>query len=198
MFIAGSDTTATAMEWTMTELMRNQAAMKKVQEEVRKIIGKNPKFEMEDTGKMEYLHCVVKESLRLHPPAPLLVPRQTLGDVKIGGYHIPSKTNVFVNVWAIQRDPQIWERPHEFIPERFTENSIDYKGHYFEFIPFGSGRRKCSGILFGITSIEFVLANLLYWFDWELPDGCVLDAEEENGITVCKKIPLHLKPMPYL
>ncbi|XP_038895465.1 cytochrome P450 71A1-like [Benincasa hispida] len=197
MFVGGSDTTATSLEWAMTELMRNPAAMKKVQEEIRTIVGNKPKIEMEDIEKMEYMHCVIKETLRLHPPAPFLVPRESAGEVEIEGYHIPSKTRVFVNVWAIQRDPMIWEKPNEFVPERFIQNSIDYKGHDFEFIPFGSGRRKCAGISFAITSFEFALANVLYWFDWKLPHGSVLDVDEENGLTICKKKPLHLKPVPY-
>ncbi|XP_022137057.1 cytochrome P450 71A1-like [Momordica charantia] len=195
MFVAGTDTTATGLEWTMTELMRNSSVMKKVQEEVRKTVGNKAKIEMEDIRKMQYMNCVIKESLRLHPPLPLLVPREAIGDVEIEGYYIPSKTRVFVNAWKIHRDPNIWERPNEFIPERFMTNSIDYKGQDFEFIPFGSGRRICPGMSFGIASFEYALANLLYWFDWKLPNGCELDVEEENGLTVGKKIPLQLNPI---
>ena len=197
MFVGASDTTATVLEWTITELMRNPAAMKKAQEEVRTIIGKKPKIEVEDIQKMEYIHCVVKESLRLHPPVPLLVPRETTADVEIDGYHIPSKTGVFVNVWKIQRDPEYWKNPTEFIPERFMDNcSADYKGQDYEFIPFGSGRRKCPGLSFGVASFEQALANLLHWFDWKLPSGYELSVEEANGLTVRKKTPLVLNPMP--
>lgn len=201
MFVGGSDTTATGLEWTMTELMRKPRIMKKVQEEIRTIIGVKSKIEAEDIQKMEYMQCVIKESLRLHPPVPLLVPRETTTDVEIEGYHIPSKTRVFVNAWAIQRDPQSWDNPNEFIPERFMDkiNSADYKGQHFEYIPFGSGRRKCPGLSFGIASFEFALANLLYWFDWKLPNGCEsLDVEEANGLTVHKKISLILNPIPYV
>ncbi|XP_023542647.1 cytochrome P450 71A1-like [Cucurbita pepo subsp. pepo] len=198
MFVGGSDTTATALEWTMTELMRNPAAMKKAQEEVRTIIGKKSKIEVEDIQKMEYIQCVIKESLRLHPPVPLLVPRETAADVEIDGYHIPSKTRVFVNAWKIQRDSEYWHNPNEFIPERFMDNnSANYKGQDHEFIPFGSGRRKCPGMSFGVASFEHALANLLHWFDWKLPSGCELSVEEQSGLTVCKKTPLLLNPMPY-
>jgi len=198
MFVGGSDTTATVLEWTMTELMRNPAAMKKVQEEVRTITGKKPKIEAEDIQKMEYMHSIINESLRLHPPIPLLVPRETTADVEIDGYHIPSKTRVFVNAWKIHRDPEYWLNPNEFIPERFMDNrSVDYKGQNYEYIPFGSGRRKCPGMSFGVSSFEQALANLLHWFDWKLPSGCELSVEEENGITVRKKTPLVLNPIPW-
>ncbi|XP_022137679.1 cytochrome P450 71A1-like [Momordica charantia] len=201
MLVGGTETTAIGLEWTMAELTRNPQAMKKVQEEIRRIVGKKTKIEMEDTKKMEYMNCVIKESLRLHPLAPLLVPRETSGIVTLEeSYQIPSKTSIWINAWAIQRDPETWESPNEFIPERFMEkNSVDFKGQDFEFIPFGSGRRKCPAISFGLASFEYVLANLLYWFDWKLPEEMAgeLDISEEHGLTVRKKIPLHLNPIPY-
>lgn len=194
MFVGGTDTTATGLEWTMAELLRNPTAMKKVQEEIRTIIGKKQKIETEDIKKMEYMNCVIKESLRLHPPIPLLLPRETSSNVNLEGYQIPPKTSVWINVWAIQRDPKIWERPDEFIPERFMEkNSVDFKGQDFEFVPFGSGRRKCIGMSFGLASFECVLANLLYWFDWKLLEE--LDMSEQHGLSVFKKVPLHLIPI---
>ncbi|TYJ99200.1 cytochrome P450 71A1-like isoform X1 [Cucumis melo var. makuwa] len=199
MFVGGTDTTAIGLEWTMAELMRNPTIMKKVQEEVRTIVGRKPKIETIDIQKMEYMKCVIRESLRLHPPLPLLLPRETMESVNLEGYHIPPKTTVWINVWAIQRDPMMWENPDKFIPERFMEEkkSVDFKGHDFEFIPFGSGRRKCIGMSFGIASFEYVLANLLHWFDWKLPDGELLDMTEENGLSVFKKLPLKLIPIPF-
>ncbi|XP_004152576.3 cytochrome P450 71A1-like [Cucumis sativus] len=203
MFIGGTDSTATILEWTMAELLRNRNTMKKVQQEIRTIVGKNKKkIETMDINKMEYMKCVIKESLRLHPPVPLLVPRETTDMVDIEGYRVRAGTSVLVNVWAIQRDPKIWENPNQFIPERFMEEnkSIDFKGSDFELVPFGSGRRKCPGIGFGIAASECVLVNLLYWFDWKMVEdmkGELMDMTEENGSTVHKKIPLCLIPLPY-
>ena len=204
MFIGGTDSTATILEWTMAELLRNRNTMKKVQQEIRTIVGENKtKIEPTDINKMEYMKCVMKESMRLHPSVPLLVPRETIDKVDIEGYHVGAGTSVFVNVWAIQRDPKIWENPNQFIPERFMEEnkSIDFKGSDFELVPFGSGRRKCPGIEFGSAAYECVLANLLYWFDWKMVEGRkeeTLDMTEEHGITVHKKIPLCLIPIPYI
>lgn len=199
MFIAGTDTTASVLEWAIAELARNPTIMKKAQEEIREVVGKKSKIDSDDIVKMEYLKSVIKESLRVHPPAPLLLPRETSEMVKLGGYCIPSKTRVFFNVWAIQRDPKIWENPEEFIPERFMNNPVDFKGQECHFLPFGGGRRICPGMNFAFASIEYVLANLLHSFDWKLPDDSMMaqdvDMSEDMGLALIKKHPLVLKPV---
>ncbi|XP_059443549.1 cytochrome P450 71A1-like [Corylus avellana] len=199
MFVAGTDTSSTVSEWLMAELIKNPGIMKRAQEEVRRVVGKKSKIDVNDINKMDYLKCVLKETLRLHPPVPLLVPRETITSVKIGGYDIPPKTRVVTNAWAIQMDPKVWERPEEFLPERFEGTSVDFRGQDFEFIPFGGGRRGCPGLTFGVASVEYVVANILYWFDWNLPGDNVqgedLDMSEANGLTVTKKIPLWLVPI---
>ncbi|KAK9019576.1 hypothetical protein V6N11_054092 [Hibiscus sabdariffa] len=200
MFVGGIETSTTTAEWMMAELLKHPHAMKKVQQEVRDVVGNKSKVDMEDISKMEYLKCVLKETFRLHP-AGVLVPRKTSANVKLGGYDIPSDTTIMINVWAIQRDPKWWENPEEFIPERFEKSSIDFKGEHFHFIPSGFGRRRCPGIPFGIASVEYLMANLLYWFDWKLAAGEIaenLDMTEVYGLSVTKKIPLHVQPMPRL
>ncbi|XP_054813218.1 cytochrome P450 71A1-like [Prosopis cineraria] len=206
MVAGGWETTSTAIEWVMAELMKNPEKMKKAQEEVRRVVGNKPKIEENDVNQMSYLRCVVKETMRLHPPGPLLLARKTDGSVKLGGYDIPPKTRVIVNAWAIQRDPDVWERPEEFTPERFENSEVDFKGQDFELIPFGFGRRVCPGILFSVASIEYTLVNLLYWFDWKLPDnnngtkdesGKDIDISETKGMLAAMKLPLLLQPVPY-
>ncbi|PON96770.1 Cytochrome P450, E-class, group I [Trema orientale] len=205
MFVGASDTTSTALEWLMAELVRNPRVMKKVQEEVRRVVGNKSEIEINHINQMEYLKCVIKENLRLHPPLPFLVPRKTLSSVKLGGYDIPERTVVYINVWAIHRDPSEWDKPEEFFPERFENNPIDFKlgQDSFQFVPFGVGRRGCPGVQFGVASTEYVIAHLLYWFDWKLStDGGPileeeLDMSEVYGLTVHKKGPLHLVPIPY-
>ncbi|PPD68716.1 hypothetical protein GOBAR_DD34402 [Gossypium barbadense] len=143
--------------------LTNIKAILLVQEEVRNVVGNKCKVDMEDINKMKYLKCVLKETLRLHPTVPLLIPRQTSASVELGGYHIPSNITILINAWAIQRDPKWWENPEEFIPERFENSSIDFNGQDVQFIPFGFGRRNCPGMPFAVTVIEYVMANLLYW-----------------------------------
>ncbi|XP_077219466.1 cytochrome P450 71A9-like [Tasmannia lanceolata] len=197
LFIAGIDTSSSSLVWTMAELIRNPRAMKIAQDEVRRIIGTKEMVQESDLHQLNYLQVVVKESLRLHPPAPLLLPRETTEKCIVGGYEIPAKTRVLVNATAIGMDRKYWKSPEEFLPERFIDNPIDYKGQDFEFIPFGIGRRGCPGLQFAIPVIELALANLLHCFDWELLQKVKtedVNMTEAVGITIHKKIPLFLVP----
>ncbi|XP_010514268.1 PREDICTED: cytochrome P450 71B25-like [Camelina sativa] len=195
-FLAGIDTSAITMIWAMAELVRNPRVMKKAQDEIRNCIGIKARIEDEDVNKLQYLKLVIKETLRLHPAAPLLLPRETMADIKIQGYDIPRKTLLLVNAWSIGRDPKYWKNPEEFNPERFIDCPVDYKGQNFEFIPFGSGRRICPGMASGLATIELALLNLLNFFDWKLPDEKKdMDMEESGDVTVVKKVPLELLPI---
>lgn len=200
MFFGGTVTTALTTVWGMTELMRNKEAMHKAQEEVRKVVGNKGKVEEDDLKHLHYLKLVIKETLRLHPAAPLLGPRECMKDTRINGYFVPAKTRVVVNITSISRDPQWWpEDPENFRPERFENSSINYNGNHFEFIPFGSGRRICPGMTLGLASVEIGLANILYGFNWSLPEGMEvkdIDMREHFGIGVSKKTPLVLMANP--
>ncbi|KAK2660685.1 hypothetical protein Ddye_007218 [Dipteronia dyeriana] len=194
-FVAGTDTGAASVIWSMTYLMKNPRVMKKVQEEVRNLVGAKGFVDEDDVERLSYLKDVVKETMRLQPTVPLLVPRETTEKCILEGYEIPAKTLVFVNTWAIGRDPEVWENPEEFYPERFDGSSIDIKGQHFELTPFGAGRRICPGMHMGIATVELALANLLYKFDWEMPVGIKkedLDFDVLPGITMHKKNVLRL------
>ncbi|XP_054807705.1 phenylacetaldehyde oxime monooxygenase CYP71AN24-like isoform X2 [Prosopis cineraria] len=201
MFVGGSDTSSATMEWAMVELVKNPTKMQKAKEEVRRVVGNKSQVEERDISQMNYLKCVVKEILRLHLPTPLLAPRVARSDVNLGGCTIPAKTVVYINAWAIHTDPEFWERPEEFVPERFEKMDVEFRGQDFHYIPFGSGRRGCPGMMFGVAAVESMLANLLFWFDWKLPEngGTVqhIDMNERFGLTVSKKLPLYLQPIPY-
>ncbi|CAN1141652.1 Desmethyl-deoxy-podophyllotoxin synthase [Linum perenne] len=193
-----TDASSTTLEWTIAELLRHNEALKKAQQEVRQVFGKE-----EVLDELSFLKLVIKEALRLHPPAPLLLPRQNSEACKIDGYDIPPKTKVIVNAWAMGRDPKHWKDPNEFIPERFVDEdccSADYKGTNLAYIPFGAGRRICPGIAFGMANVELPLASLLYHFDWKSSDGTKLedmDMSESFGIAVKKKRNMFLIPVPY-
>ncbi|XP_073270157.1 cytochrome P450 71A8-like [Primulina huaijiensis] len=192
-FAAGTDTTATVLEWAMTELLRHPAVLKKLQEEVRGILKERQQITDNELQKMHYLKAVIKETLRFHTPIPTLVARVAREDVKIKGYDILSGTMVMVNAWAIGRDPDCWDEPEKFKPERFLNSAIDFKGLDFEFIPFGAGRRGCPGISFAMATDEFVLANIVHKFDWELAngvDGKDLDMSERPGVVIRRATPL--------
>ncbi|CAN1151400.1 Desmethyl-deoxy-podophyllotoxin synthase [Linum perenne] len=198
----GSDSSSTTVEWAMSELMKNPSVMKKAQKEVRQVFDKRGHI-VDEAGldELHYLPLIIKETFRLHPTAPLLIPRECRETIVIDGYLIPAKTRVHINAWAIGRDPRHWTDPDEFIPERFIDSSVDYKGHDFQLIPFGAGRRVCPGMQYGLAVVELLLANLLYHFDWKLSDDEMkprdLDMDEEFGAGVTRKNNLFLISVTY-
>ncbi|RCV30472.1 hypothetical protein SETIT_6G097600v2 [Setaria italica] len=204
MFAAGTDTSSLVLELAMAELMRSPQLMTKLQAEVRENTPKGQEMvAQDDIASMTYLRAVVKETLRLHPPVPLLLPRISMVDCEFDGYTIPSGTRVIINEWAIGRDPESWEKAEEFMPERFLEGgsaaAVDFRGNDFQFVPFGAGRRICPGLNFGMATVEIMLANLVYRFDWELPAGMEkedIDLTEVFGLTVHPKEKLILVPKP--
>lgn len=201
-FGGATTTLGSTVEWAMSELLKKPEAMAKAQLEVRNLLGASRAvITNTDLGGLNYMPMVLKETLRLHPPNPMLVPRESREDCEIMGYHIPKGTKIHVNAFAISRDPRYWDNPETFNPERFENSNVDYKGTHFEFTPFGAGRRQCPAILFGMSAIEITLANLLYHFDWVLPDGVspdLLDMSETFGMGVRKKLELHLRATPYV
>ncbi|KAL6610501.1 hypothetical protein ACP70R_040470 [Stipagrostis hirtigluma subsp. patula] len=199
LFLAGTDTTSKLMEWTMAELIKNPKEMEKVQAEVRQVVGAQGLVLEEHLGSMNRLQAAMKEALRLHPPLPLLVPREAVQGTKLHGYDLPIKTRVIVNAWAIGRDSDSWEDADEFRPERFLCNAFDYSGKDFRFIPFGAGRRGCPGMAFATRLAELALANVLYHFDWKLPNGQDLDSfevVESSGLSPSLKYCLTLVAKP--
>ncbi|XP_028786247.1 cytochrome P450 71D8-like [Neltuma alba] len=201
MFSGGTDTSAAVLEWAMSELMSNPRVMKKAQAEVRNAFRGKKVIHDSDVMQLSYLKLVIKETLRLHPPVPLLIPRECRETCQVNGYEIPVKTQVIINAWALGRDSKYWYDAERFIPERFQGNSdIDFRGTNFEYIPFGAGRRMCPGISFGLASIELPLASLLCYFDWEFPNRVKpedLDMTETFATTARRKNNLCLIPTPY-
>lgn len=199
-FSAGSESSSIIVEWAMSELLKNPQIMNKAQAEVRQVFDKRGTFDEKGIQELEFLELVIKETLRLHPPGPLGLPRENSERCEMKGFEIPVKSRVIVNTWAINRDPKYWDEPESFHPERFRNSSLDYRGLDFKYIPFGAGRRICPGISYGLANVELPLASLLYHFDWKLADGTDnkdLDMTEAFGVTVGRKNDLILIPTAY-
>lgn len=182
----------------MTELIRNPEAMLKAKKELGKMIGCSVPLEESDISKLPYLQAIIKETLRLHPPVPLLLPRKAERNVDIGGYTIPKDAQVMVNVWTIGRDPTIWLNPTLFSPERFLGSDIDVKGRNFELVPFGAGRRICPGLQLANRMLLLMLGSLVNSFDWKLEGDMKpedMDMNDKFGITLQKAQPLRVVPV---
>ncbi|XP_050207976.1 cytochrome P450 71AU50-like [Mercurialis annua] len=196
--LAGSmDTSAAVIEWALSELLKHPRVHKKVQKELEEKIGMNRMVEESDLESLEYLEMVIKETFRLHPVAPLLIPHEAVEDTIIDEYLIPKKSHIIINTFAIGRDPRAWNDPEKFLPERFSGKDIDFRGHDFQLLPFGAGRRGCPGIQLGITVVRLVLAQLVHCFDWELPNGMLpdeLDMTEEFSLVTPRA--KHLEAIP--
>ncbi|WJX14274.1 hypothetical protein P8452_04566 [Trifolium repens] len=198
LFIAGSDTSGSTTEWAMAELLRNPNIMKKARNEVIQVIDKSNQVKESDIPTLPYIQSIVKETLRLHPPVPLLLPYIASNDVEINGYTIHKGNQVLINAWSIGRNPEYWDDPLLFRPERFLDSKVDFKGRDFEYLPFGAGRRICPGIPLANRMIVLMLAALLHSFEWELPQGVtpeMLDMREQYGITLKKLVPLSAVPI---
>ncbi|CDP17723.1 unnamed protein product [Coffea canephora] len=177
-FSAGSETSSTAMEWAISEMIKNPEIMKRAQHEVRNFYNDKGNADESHLHELKYLHAIIKETLRLHP----------------------TKAQIIVNAWAIGRDSNYWSEAEKFNPLRFLDSEIDYKGNNFEYIPFGAGRRICPGISFSQAVIELVLAQLLFHFDWKLPGDLKpeeFDMVEKLGRTIRPQNDLLLIPIAY-
>ncbi|KAL3527830.1 hypothetical protein ACH5RR_012486 [Cinchona calisaya] len=196
--LAGSmDTSATVVEWILAELLKHPRVMKKVQQELEEVVGLNRMVEESDLDSLNYLDMVLKEALRLHPVAPLLLPHASMEECTMDGFLIPKNSRVIINVWTIGRDPNAWSDPEKFNPERFVGSDIDFRGHDFQLLPFGSGRRGCPGIQLGLIVVRLLVAQLVHCFNWELPNGISpkeLDMTEEFGVVVTRA--KHLMAVP--
>ncbi|KAL1547481.1 unspecific monooxygenase [Salvia divinorum] len=199
LIIAGSDTSAATTEWAMVELLLHPDKLAKLKAELKNVLGdQNCILEESDISKLPYLQATVKEVLRYHPAAPLLAPHVAEDETKINGYLIPKHAKIFINIWAISRDPNIWKNPDRFEPERFLDNGIDFGGRHFELIPFGSGRKVCPGMPLASRMLHCMIATLCHNFDWKLEQGTEskqFQREDVFGLVLQKKTPLWAIPI---
>lgn len=205
MFIAGTDTSSSTIEWAMAELIRHPKILAQVRRELDSVIGPNRLVTESDLPHLTYFQAVIKETFRLHPSTPLSLPRIAAESCEINGYHIPKGATLLVNVWAIARDPNVWSDPLEFRPERFLSGGekpdVDVRGNDFEVIPFGAGRRICAGLNLGIRMVQLLTATLVHAFDWKVAGDVMpekLNMDEAYGLTLQRAVPLMVHPSPRL
>ncbi|XP_019187201.1 PREDICTED: cytochrome P450 82C4-like [Ipomoea nil] len=194
----GSETFSVHFAWVLSSLMKNREALERVQEEIEAHVGSERWVEDSDIKNLPYLQAVVKETLRIYPPAPFLVPHEAVEDCTIEGYHIPKGTQLYVNVWKLHRDPQIWPDPEKFLPERFLTNAEGIGNRQFQYIPFGFGRRSCPGMLYATQITHLAVARLVQGFDFNTPSNEALDMSEGIGITMPRAKPLEVVITPRL
>ncbi|CAL5066371.1 unnamed protein product [Urochloa decumbens] len=200
LFVAGTATTAITVQWTLAELLRHPEIMSKVRAELQEVLGEKEHPDESDVDKLPYLRTVAMEIMRLHPPSPLMMPHVAMAEgAEVGGYPVPKGTKVIINVWAVMRDPASWEKPDEFVPERFQGKGLDFRGGDTVFLPFGAGRRLCPGLPMAAKSVMMILASLLHEFEWSLPDGmqpCDVDLREKFTTSINMVTPIKAVPRP--
>nr|GMD64253.1 cytochrome P450 82C4-like [Ipomoea batatas] len=196
----GAETMAVNMIWLMSLLLKNREVLKRIQEELDAKVGRERWVEDYDIDNLVYLQAAVKESMRLYPPAPFLVPHKASEDCNVDGYYVPKGTQLFVNVWKLHRDPRIWPEPEKFSPERFltTPENVDPAARQYGYIPFSYGRRSCPGISYGLKVTHLTYARLLQGFDLSPPANMAVDMSEALGITMPRANPLEAVITPRL
>ncbi|TVU04685.1 hypothetical protein EJB05_47815 [Eragrostis curvula] len=208
MIFRGTDTVAVLIEWVLARLVMHQDVQRKVHEELDRVVGPDHTVAESDATSLVYLHAVIKEVLRLHPPGPLLSwARLATSDVHVGGYLVPAGTTAMVNMWAITHDPAVWAHPTEFKPERFVVggannqlvDEVSIMGSDLRLAPFGSGRRSCPGKSLAMATVGFWLATLLHEYEW-LPvsndDASAVDLSEVLRLSCEMASPLEARVRP--
>ncbi|KAI4344962.1 hypothetical protein L6164_012134 [Bauhinia variegata] len=199
--IAGAtDTNTITLTWAMSLLLNHPHVLKKAQEELDTLVGRDRLVKDSDIDKLQYIQAIVKETLRIHPPGPLSGPREFTEDCTLGGYQISKGTRLITNLWKIQTDPNFWPDPLVFNPDRFltTNKGLNVRGQHFEYIPFGSGRRICPAISFALHMVQFTLASFLHSFEFSRPSEEPIDMSENIGMTNLKATPLEVLVEPRL
>ncbi|XP_074305986.1 cytochrome P450 CYP736A12-like [Silene latifolia] len=165
------DSATNLVKWSLASLIKNPQKMKKLQDEIKSVVGMNTIIEEKHIPKLRYLDMVIEETFRLYPI--VFAPHEARQDISFDGYKIPKGSQIFLNLWAIARDPTIWsDNCNEFYPERFLNDDIDtISGQDFRLAPFGFGRRRCPGSMLGLLNVKVLLSQLVHSFDWEMPHG---------------------------
>ncbi|KAL5857622.1 hypothetical protein ACOSQ3_005080 [Xanthoceras sorbifolium] len=188
MLVAGTDTSAVTLEWAMSNLVNHPEVLKRARAEVDAQIGQERLMDEQDVSKLYYLQCIISETLRLYPVAPLLVPHMSFENCTVGGYDVPRDTILLVNAWAIHRDPKLWDDPNSFKPKKFEIGESEAG----KMMPFGMGMRACPGVGLAQRVVGLTLGSLIQCFEWERVGEDKVDMTEGKGITMPKIQPLEV------
>ncbi|PPS07566.1 hypothetical protein GOBAR_AA13092 [Gossypium barbadense] len=194
LLLAGTDTSSGTVEWAMSFLLNHPQVLNKARIEIDTVVGQNRLIEESDLPNLPYLHCIINETFRIKPTGPLLVPHESSKECLVGGYRIPHGTMLLVNAWAIQNDPNNWEEPNVFRPERFE--GLDPSNFAFRLMPFGNGRQRCPGEGLAMRMVGLTLGSLIQCFEWERKGEEIVDMNEGPGLTMPKAQPLQAKCRP--
>ncbi|KAI7751695.1 hypothetical protein M8C21_006985, partial [Ambrosia artemisiifolia] len=197
-YAGGTDATILTLTWALSLLVNNPLVLRKAQQEVEDHVGRERKVEEADLKNFVYLQAIVKETMRLYPSVPLLIPHESIEDCIVGGYAVPKGTQLLINAWKIQNDPKIWANPFDFQPERFltSDKNVDVKGQQFKLLPFGSGRRMCLGMSLALEDMLLTLASIIHAFDFLNPSNEPIDMTVSPGWTNLKATRLELLVAP--
>ncbi|XP_050236967.1 cytochrome P450 703A2 [Mercurialis annua] len=205
MIAAATDTSAVTNEWAMAEVIKHPRVLRKIQEELDSVVGPNRMVIESDLTHLNYLRCVVRETFRMHPAGPFLIPHESVHNTTINGYQIPAKTRIFINTHGLGRNTKVWSDVEEFRPERhWLEDGSRVEishGADFKILPFSAGKRKCPGAPLGVTLVLMALARLFHAFDWSPPNGLRhedIETTEVYGMTMPKAKPLFARASPRL
>ncbi|KAH7352856.1 hypothetical protein KP509_19G067500 [Ceratopteris richardii] len=166
MFDACIDSSTLTVEWAIAELLAHPRILQKAQQELEEVVGAIRLVQESDIVRLPYLRAIIKETMRLHPIAPLFMPHTVSESCRICGYNIPRSTVACINVWAMGRDSKVWKDPLRFCPERLLDSNMEVRGQDFELLPFGSASLACPGLAFGLNNVHLMLSNLLNAFEW--------------------------------
>ncbi|CAH8293097.1 unnamed protein product [Eruca vesicaria subsp. sativa] len=196
LFLGGTDSPAKLIQWAMAEIINKPNTLERLRQEMDSVVGKTRLIQETDLPRLPYLQAVVKETLRLHPPAPLLI-RMFEEECKVGGFSIPEKTTLVVNAYVVMRDPNLWQDPDEFKPERFLAEQEEEREKVLKFLPFGSGRRGCPGANLGYIFVEIGVGMMVQCFDWIIKgDETVKMEETVAGLSLTMAHPIICTLLP--
>lgn len=166
--LAGTDSVSKGIAEAIEELLKHPLLHKRALDELDEVVGRTRLVEESDISRLPFIQNIIKETLRLHPPAQLLIPIGNVEPCEVAGFHIPAGSSVLINLYAFSRDPSFWDSPLEFSPDRFLGSKLTVQGNDFHYIPFSYGKRGCPGLNLGMTTLQYGLALCLQCIDWRL------------------------------